>query len=104
MPSLGIPKVAVAILSAGGREAYTVARSRVAAKVGIVGYALGIDLGTSATAAAIADEGRIEMLDLGAQGGTMPSLVLLREDGEALVGEAAERRASADPSRLARAF
>jgi molecular chaperone DnaK (HSP70) len=69
-----------------------------------VGYALGIDLGTSATAAAIADQGRIEMLDLGAQGGTMPSLVLLREDGEALVGEAAERRASADPSRLARAF
>ncbi len=69
-----------------------------------MGYALGIDLGTSATAAAVSDEGRTEVLDLGAQGGTMPSLVLLRDDGEALVGEAAERRASADPSRLAREF
>ncbi len=69
-----------------------------------MGYALGIDLGTSATAAAVSEAGRTEVLDLGSQGGTMPSLVLLREDGESLVGEAAERRASADPSRLAREF
>ncbi len=67
-------------------------------------YTLGIDLGTSATAAATFAAGRAEVLDLGSQGGTMPSLILLREDGEALVGEAAERRASAEPSRLAREF
>ncbi len=34
----------------------------------------------------------------------MPSVVVIREDGEVLVGDAAERRASAEPARSAREF
>ncbi len=69
-----------------------------------MGYALGIDLGTTFSAAAIAEDGRTEIVQLGTRQATIPSVVLLREDGEVLVGEAAERRAVAEPGRVAREF
>lgn len=69
-----------------------------------MGYALGLDLGTTFTAAAIHQNGRTEMVSLGNRASVIPSLVFLREDEEILVGDAAERRGSTDPRRLAREF
>lgn len=52
------------------------------------------DLGTTAAAAAVAREsGPVVMAALGDHGSIVPSLVLLREDGTWLVGDAAARRA-----------
>ncbi|WP_322762442.1 Hsp70 family protein, partial [Frankia sp. Cr2] len=67
-------------------------------------YALGIDVGTTFTAAAIWRDGRAEVVDLDERARTIPSVLFLRDDGVMLVGEAAERRAIADPSRVAREF
>jgi molecular chaperone DnaK len=67
-------------------------------------YALGVDLGTTFSAAAIARGANAEPLQLGAESAQIPSVVVLREDGEILVGDAAERRASAEPARAAREF
>ncbi len=86
-------------------------------------YVVGIDLGTTYTAVAvhtIGDElapalaasggtgggagGRWHMAELGTRSATIPSLVLLRDDGSVLVGEAAERRAVIEPGRVAREF
>ena len=67
-------------------------------------YALGIDVGTTFTAAATHREGRTEIAALGNHAPPVPSLVFLREDGEILVGDAAERRGMAEPHRLAREF
>jgi hypothetical protein len=43
-------------------------------------------------------------LSLGTDAAQIPSVVVIREDGEVLVGDAAERRASAEPTRAAREF
>lgn len=68
-------------------------------------YVLGIDLGTSYSAAAIGHaDGRVEMFQLGQRTAAIPSLVLVRADGEVLVGEAAERRSLTEPARTAREF
>jgi actin-like ATPase involved in cell morphogenesis len=67
-------------------------------------YALGIDLGTTYSAAAIAEGGRVEAVTLGTAAAAIPSVVVLRADGEVLVGEAAERRAITEPTRTAREF
>ena len=68
-------------------------------------YALGIDLGTSYSAAAVGhDDGRVEIFQLGQRAAAIPSLVVVRADGEVLVGEAAERRALTEPARTAREF
>ncbi|MFI7601329.1 PQQ-binding-like beta-propeller repeat protein [Actinoplanes sp. NPDC049681] len=67
-------------------------------------YGLGVDLGTTHTAAAVSVGGRVEMIRLGSRRLEIPSLVFLGDDGEVLIGEAAERRGSAEPSRLAREF
>lgn len=67
-------------------------------------YALGIDLGTTYSAAAIDESGRAEVVSLGSHAAVVPSVVLLRSDGEVLTGEAAERRALAEPARAAREF
>ena len=72
-------------------------------------YALGIDIGTSFTAAAVVHTGvegevRAETLPLGTRGPTVPSVIFLGDDGLVLVGEAAERRASTHPLRLVREF
>jgi actin-like ATPase involved in cell morphogenesis len=61
---------------------------------------LGVDLGTTWTAAAIS-EGRAEVVQLGTHGNALPSVVAL--DGETwVVGEAAERKLAADPATGAR--
>ena len=67
-------------------------------------YALGIDLGTTFTAAAIARGGHAEVVTMGSKAAAIPSVVFLKEDGSFLVGEAAIRRAATDPSRVAREF
>src|SRR5690606_38921560 len=67
-------------------------------------YYLGIDLGTTYTAAAIERGGTVEAATLGNRSASVPSVVYLREDGDLLVGEAAIRRANTDPGRVAREF
>jgi actin-like ATPase involved in cell morphogenesis len=67
-------------------------------------YSLGIDVGTTYTAAAVQRDGRAEMMPLGSTNVIVPTVVVLREDGEVLVGEVAERRAVAEPARVAREF
>lgn len=68
------------------------------------GYGLGIDVGTTCTAAAVARDGRVETVTLGTEIMTMPSAVFLTSDGTVLVGDAALRRGEADPTRVAREF
>lgn len=68
------------------------------------GYHLGVDLGTTFSAAAISRDGRTEVVNLGARVPVIASVVVVREHGEILTGEAAERRAVAEPSRAAREF
>jgi actin-like ATPase involved in cell morphogenesis len=69
-----------------------------------VGYALGIDLGTTYTAAATFRDGRVEIANLGNRAAAIPSVVLLREDETVLTGEAADRRGLSEPERVAREF
>ena len=68
------------------------------------GYVLGIDCGTTHTAAAVLRSGRAEVLRLGARRAEVPSLVFVPADGPVLIGEPAERRGQGDPGRLAREF
>jgi molecular chaperone DnaK len=49
-------------------------------------------------------DGRAETVGLGTRAPVVPSVVVLRDDGEFLVGEAAERRAANEPQRVAREF
>ncbi|MEV6596421.1 Hsp70 family protein [Actinoplanes sp. NPDC051346] len=67
-------------------------------------YALGVDLGTTYTAAAVHVDGRAQIVRLGSRRAEIPSLVFVREDGVVLVGDAAERRGAEEPVRLAREF
>jgi molecular chaperone DnaK (HSP70) len=67
-------------------------------------YALGIDIGTTYTAAAVARGGRSEIVALGCRATSVPTVVYLGEDAKFLVGEAAERRAATSPDRVAREF
>ncbi|MCU1397002.1 MAG: Heat shock protein 70 [Acidimicrobiales bacterium] len=67
-------------------------------------YGLGIDFGTTYCAAAISTERTVEMCTLGTRAASIPTAVLIRADGEVLVGEAAERRAVDEPDRAAFAF
>ncbi len=67
-------------------------------------YALGIDLGTTFTAAAVWRDGRAQIVSLGGRGAAIPSVVLLRSDETFLTGEAANRRGLTEPSRVAREF
>ncbi|MGW3965632.1 Hsp70 family protein [Amycolatopsis sp. NPDC005003] len=69
-----------------------------------MGYGLGIDLGTTFTAAAVDRAGHVEMVTLGDRTAAIPSVVLLRADGGVLVGDAASRRAAVEPDRVAREF
>ena len=69
-----------------------------------MGYQLGVDLGTTYTAAAVGRDGRAEAVTLGASNPVMPSVVLLRADGEVIVGEVAVRRGLGEPTRVAREF
>lgn len=67
-------------------------------------YYLGVDLGTTFTAAAVWRDGRVEVSSLGNRAPAIPSVVLLREDEEVLIGEAADRRGATEPHRVAREF
>jgi molecular chaperone DnaK len=69
-----------------------------------VSYVVGVDLGTTFTAAAVWRDGFAQIASLGSRGAAIPSVVLLRGDEEILTGEAAERRAVSEPDRVAREF
>ncbi|MGH3832015.1 MAG: Hsp70 family protein [Pseudonocardiaceae bacterium] len=74
-----------------------------------VSYWLGIDAGTTFTAAAIcrAEAGRRslpEVIPLGTRSTAVSSVVYLAPDGRVVVGEAAERRAVTHPERVVREF
>src|ERR1700712_2448419 len=65
-------------------------------------FGLGVDLGTTFTAAAVSRGDQPEMVTLGDRSAAIPSVVMIREDGSSLVGDAAHRRAVAQPARAAR--
>jgi actin-like ATPase involved in cell morphogenesis len=67
-------------------------------------YTLGIDLGTTFTAAATWRDGHVEVAPLGGRAATIPSVVLLREDETFVTGETAHRRGLTEPQRVAREF
>jgi molecular chaperone DnaK len=72
-------------------------------------YTIGIDVGTSFTAAAVARGGNgtyaePESVALGSRSSTAASVVFLGESGQLLVGDSAERRAATHPDRVVREF
>ncbi|ALG11436.1 Hsp70 family protein [Kibdelosporangium phytohabitans] len=67
-------------------------------------YPLGVDIGTTYTAAALWREGRVQTVPLGNRANAVPSVLFLRDDGTFVVGEAASRRGITDPDRMAREF
>ena len=69
-----------------------------------MGYNLGVDLGTTFVAAAVARDARVEMFTLGDRTVVTPAVVFLREDGNLVTGDAANRRAVSNPDRVAREF
>jgi actin-like ATPase involved in cell morphogenesis len=69
-----------------------------------MGYRLGIDVGTTYTAAAVVTDGNAQMLGLGNRALQVPTVLFFKADGEVLVGEAAEARGTLEPLRLVREF
>jgi len=69
-----------------------------------MGYRLGVDLGTTFTAAAVDDGSGPRIVGLGNRALTVPSVLFLEHDGTFLCGEAAERRGAREPDRLVRQF
>ncbi|MEL7158114.1 MAG: Hsp70 family protein, partial [Actinomycetota bacterium] len=67
-------------------------------------YQLGIDVGTTYSAAAVHRDGRADVASLGGRAPSIPSVVFLREDGTFLTGDAAERRSTTQPERVVREF
>jgi molecular chaperone DnaK len=72
-------------------------------------YVLGIDVGTSRTAAAVCRQvgsawGDAEIVQLGKQTASAPTVVYFAADGTVLVGDAAQRHAITDPANAARGF
>ena len=68
-------------------------------------YDLGIDVGTSYSAAAIRRPGGvIEVAGLGTIADSVPTVVYLDDDGTMIVGDAANRRSVIDPTGSAREF
>jgi molecular chaperone DnaK len=65
-------------------------------------YVLGVDLGTTFSAAAIGRRDQISMFDLAGRSAAMPSVVYVGPDGLVLVGDSAERRSVGDADRVAR--
>jgi molecular chaperone DnaK (HSP70) len=68
-----------------------------------VAYTLGVDLGTTYTAAAVAEGGGAEIVPLGRRQAAVPTVVYIGTD-RVLVGEAAVQRAVDEPERVAREF
>ncbi|GAA3638510.1 Hsp70 family protein [Microlunatus ginsengisoli] len=69
-----------------------------------MGYSLGIDLGTTYTAAAVSEGRHAEIVPLGDRSPQAPSVLYRAPDGSLRYGEAAERHAAAEPERIAREF
>jgi actin-like ATPase involved in cell morphogenesis len=71
-----------------------------------VGYSLGVDLGTTFVAAALAvSSSRVEMFTLGDRSEVTPAVVYLETDGTLLTGEAVSGlRAVSQPDRVSRVF
>src|SRR5918911_2800170 len=74
-----------------------------------MGYWLGIDVGSTFTAAAVCRGdgtrwGAPEVVGLGSHSAVISSVVYLGEGGQVVVGEAAQRRALTDPDRVVRGF
>ncbi|MBP2365571.1 Hsp70 family protein [Pseudonocardia parietis] len=69
-----------------------------------MGYSLGVDLGTTFVAAAVAHASRVEMFTLGDRSVVSPAAVYARDDGELVTGDAAVRRAVSNPDRVSREF
>ncbi len=69
-------------------------------------YCVGIDLGTTYSAAAVCRDGesKPDTLPLGERSAAVASMVYLAPDGSMLCGEAAHRRAVTDPRRVMREF
>jgi actin-like ATPase involved in cell morphogenesis len=67
-------------------------------------YQLGIDLGTTYTAAAVHRDGRVEIVTLGNRAASIPSVIFLTESEDILTGDPANRRAVTEPDRVAREF
>jgi actin-like ATPase involved in cell morphogenesis len=71
-------------------------------------YWLGIDLGTTYTAAAIcwpgADGLEVQVVPLSSHSHAIPSVLFLPGDGSLVVGEGAQRRSLTDPDRVVREF
>ncbi|HEY5845405.1 MAG TPA: Hsp70 family protein, partial [Microlunatus sp.] len=67
-------------------------------------YRLGVDLGTTFTAAAVANGTAPAMVGLGNRALQVPSVLFLQKDGGFLVGEPAERRGLTEPDRVVREF
>jgi molecular chaperone DnaK len=67
-------------------------------------YAIGIDLGTTYTAAAVWRDGQAQAVSLGNQSLSIPSVLFLRDDGVFLIGEAAVLRGVGEPGRVAQDF
>ena len=67
-------------------------------------YYLGIDIGTTYSAAAVWRDGQVTVANLGERAPVVPSVLFIAEDGTLLVGEAAERRGPTDPRRMVREF
>jgi Hsp70 protein len=65
-------------------------------------YSLGVDLGTTTTAAAVWRNGHLEACTLGDLAPTMPSVALERRDGSVMVGEPARDRARYETTLVAR--
>ena len=68
-----------------------------------MGYGLGIDVGTTFTAAALLRDGNVEIFPLATYQVAVPS-VIFAEGDELLFGGPAERRGAAQPLGLAREF
>jgi molecular chaperone DnaK len=72
-------------------------------------YVLGIDVGTSRTAAAVSRQsgstwGDAEAVQLGERTASAPTVVYFAADGTVIVGDAAQRHAGSDPANAARDF
>src|SRR5690349_1906948 len=79
-------------------------RDRHSRRGGSMGYWLGVDLGTTRTAAALRTGDRVQVATLGSRTAEVPSAIYFAPDGTVLVGEAAVRRGAADPARLVTEF
>ncbi|MGH9212229.1 MAG: Hsp70 family protein [Acidimicrobiales bacterium] len=65
-------------------------------------FILGLDVGTASGAGATKRDGRVQPSALGDRTATLPSVVVLHDDGTTLVGEDAERVAGFELPRIAR--